>query len=54
MSVHYRKTSDNVGFEVFDVKTRRVLNVELIFSKAEAVELVKKINVYRRVGKKKR
>ena len=53
MSVHYRRTSDNVGFEVYDTKDRRILSDKLIFSKTEAMRLVAKINAFRRSKTKK-
>ena len=53
MGVHYRRTADNVGFEVYDTTDRRVLSDQLIFSKVEAMKLVAKVNAYRRAKTKK-
>jgi hypothetical protein len=53
MGVHYRRTADNVGFEVYDTNDRRILSDKLIFSRLEAQRLVAKINAYRRAKTKK-
>lgn len=51
--IKYRRTGDNVGFEVIDTDTGDRVHPTLIFSEAEAQEIVRRKTISRRGVPKK-